>query len=281
MKFELRAHSAVGLFALFDPLSVPTLLRGRAGPFRNLDEFLAAVVEAAATGDMLTYHADWDGELRLRVHLDEPPDAVGVGQEALRDSLLRVPSGRLVLLGAESIAGDDPRDFSPGQYHPPAGRRGMEVWVPAVDYRVTAYEVGESQRPIPEEIARELKTHNETIAQFQRHTAKVALLTIACVPLALLGVMVAFATRVTLNLAAVAALGFFLGAAWRSVVRRWQSPELQGALARRRELGFAEDGPLPEVIIVLQPLDGPAPAEFNPARLGPGVARHCAIGDGD
>ncbi|MBI3465759.1 MAG: hypothetical protein HY000_22305, partial [Planctomycetes bacterium] len=64
MKFDLQAHSAVGLFALFDPLSVPTLLKGRSGPFRNLSEFLAAVVEASATGDMLTYHADWDGELR-------------------------------------------------------------------------------------------------------------------------------------------------------------------------------------------------------------------------
>jgi len=280
MRFDLRAHSAIGLYALFDPLSVPTLLRGRSGPFRNLTEFLLAVAEAPTTGDMLTYHAEWDGELRLRIYIDEPLDAsvAGSAKESLRNSLLRVPSGRLIFLGAESIAGKDPQHLSPDRYLPLTRRPGMEAWIPAVDYRVTAYEIGEQPR-VPEDIARELKSHAETIRRFHRHSGKVGLLTFACVPLALFGVMVAYSIDVPINLAAMLALVIFLAAAWWSVVRQWRSPAVQLAFERRRELRPHEEARWPEVIIALQPLDGPAPLNFNPARLGPGVARHYKVGD--
>lgn len=281
MKFDLWAHSTIGMYALFDPLCVPTLLKGRSGPFSNLTEFLAAVAEAPDRGDILTYHADWDGELRVRIYVGERPDAylAQLATESLRDSLLRVPSGRLILLGAELMAGKDPQHLTPDRYQPAARHAGMEIWLPAVDYRVTAYEVDTARRDVPEEVAQELKSHTETINLFNRHVAKGCLVTACVLPLAVLAVMVSFLLEVTINLGAILALAICLIAAWWSVVRHWRLPEVQLAIKRRRELLPQEEARWPELLLVLHPLDGPAPAQFNPGRLGPGVARHYTAGD--
>src|SRR5687767_2811262 len=114
MKLDFEVWSNASWFALFDPAAVPELIRSDRG-IRGFVEDLRSETER---GNLLLYEADYDGDLIIRVYVDEVPEErlCEVSGRSLQGALLRVPSGRLLGVGADSIRPRSKEQQTPETY---------------------------------------------------------------------------------------------------------------------------------------------------------------------
>jgi len=144
MRFDLKSGTDLAVHALFDPAAVLHVLNDP-----SIDPMAEGLVEEdAEQGNVLLYSCGSDGEVTLRVFVNEEPDAevLALAAGRRRDLLLRVPSGKLFAAGSECLCRPDEKPIAAEEFPKVVEPLGQSARIPAGDYVVEAFEVRRPER---------------------------------------------------------------------------------------------------------------------------------------
>ncbi|MBI2930601.1 MAG: hypothetical protein HYY16_03030 [Planctomycetes bacterium] len=127
MKADLVAESSAGICALYDPAAVERLKEVSWDNFVKRD----GLAKEAKAGNLFSYGLGGDGECKITMYVDEvpPKETVVRAHRRSENLLLKVPSGTLVLTGAEELPFKKKR----------ARGKPSSVLLPRGSYRIDAY----------------------------------------------------------------------------------------------------------------------------------------------
>jgi hypothetical protein len=218
MVFDLTCVTDVAAFCVCDPSAVPDLLRSE--PRADLEPIRAE----AARGNLLAYSYGDDGDLRVRVYVEEPvPSELEAHAELRASGLLRVPRGRLVACGVEELAGA----FVPKH----AGVHAL----PAGNYEVAAFSLAGDWMEAKEEEAEAAAAKASPVGHgimnlLGPSTGCLVLLTLICLGFVTCGAdMLRAASPDDTLWGFVKHYGPWLVAAWALVLALWQLPPVKRA----------------------------------------------------
>ena len=255
MRFDLTSFTDAGIHALFDPGAVEPLPEDP--PFC---EWEAWVRRLETTGSCLTYKEGGDGDVKLKLVVDEAFDDPGQTRTPLLSgAVLRVPTGRLHFAGIEYV-------FWDGHPRPDLTAVGPEARVPPGNYSVEGIDVDWSRRGPDAERERDamLQPGDRQYARRLEGVAPLCVLTILAAVVSALLVLVVSNRPWPWKLTLVAAAACVALAAFAVLCVMERSPQMDRWTAADEAMWKRYS----QFVVILTRLPDAAPLDgFAPARI--------------